>query len=482
MGTISRADSGSGRRFISIRTKFLLTYISLIAVVIVILNTYPVIISRNLVFISKCNTIKSQAIQIGTSIEVLERVTPDTVSHVMNMLETSGISRITVVNADYDELYSDSTGDGGYEESVSYNLISKALLGSDEFVSYFEGGAFKSYSAAPLMTDGHIIGAVCIYEYDRNEGEILIGLRNDLLKISVALSVLAVLLSVVYSRTFTHRITKILDAIVNVREGEYTYRIDVVGHDELAQLSDEFNSLTNRLQNTEEIRRRFVADASHELKTPLAAIRLLSDSILQSSNIDSDTVKEFVSDIREESERLARTTSQLLDLTKLDNKITTVRSCVDCTEVGSRVIRSLRPIAKERSVELQCVFDPECFIMATDDELFQIIFNLTENAIKYNFKGGKVVVNICRKEKNVVISVEDTGIGIPAQDLPYIFDRFYRVDKSRDREDGGSGLGLSIVKSTAERHGGEVEAQRLEDGGMKFIVIFPLYSPGTKVV
>jgi signal transduction histidine kinase len=120
--------------------------------------------------------------------------------------------------------------------------------------------------------------------------------------------------------------------------------------------------------------------------------------------------------------------------------------------------------------------------MATDDELFQIIFNLGENAIKYNFNGGTVDIDIYSDMENAVISISDSGIGIPSQDLPYIFDRFYRVDKSRGREGGGSGLGLSIVKSTAERHGGEVKAEKNDVGGMKFIVSFPLYYSGSKVV
>ena len=472
----------AGRRFISIRTKFLLTYISLVAAVLLVLNTYPIIISRDLVFISKLNTIQSQAVQISTSIEVLDRMSPEVISQVMNMLETGGLARIAVLNGDYDELYCENRNTNGYDESVASDLARKAMEGSDEFVSRFEGGVFKSYCAVPIMRGSHIRGVVCVYERDAEEGAILIGLRNDLLKISLGVSILAVLLSVIYSRTFTHRVTKILDAIVNVREGEYSYRIDVVGHDELAQLSGEFNSLTGRLQTTEEIRRRFVADASHELKTPLAAIRLLSDSILESDNIATDTVKEFVSDIREESERLARTTAQLLDLTNLDNKTTTVRSCVDCGEVAARVLRSLRPVADSKSVELSGSFDNDCSILATEDELFQIIFNLSENAIKYNREGGTVSLQVRRKDNEVHIIVEDTGIGIPAQDLPYIFDRFYRVDKSRDREGGGSGLGLSIVSSACERHGGEIAVEHRDEGGMRFTVIFTVYSQGGKMV
>ncbi len=470
-------------RFVSIKAKFLLTYISLIAVVIVILNTYPVIISRDLVFISKENTIGSQTVQISTSLEALDRISPDTVSRVMSMLELRGLSSVVILNADHDELYRVGRNAEGYDENISYELLELAMEGRDEFRALFSDGAFKSYAIAPIMTDDMLNGYVCVYEYDEAEGSIIIGLQRDLMQISCGISILAVILSFIYSGTFTRRITNILDAIESVREGEYSYRINVRGHDELAKLSAEFNSLTDRLQSTEEIRRRFVADASHELKTPLAAIRLLSDSILESDNIDIETVKDFVSDIRDESERLGRTTAQLLDLTKLDNNIVTVRSSVDCSKVTERVIRALKPIAGEKNVSIISDLQDDCCILATEDELYQIVFNLIENAIKYNVDGGRVTTEVKKDNEHITIAISDTGAGIPAQDLPYIFDRFYRVDKSRGREGGGSGLGLSIVKSTAEKHGGEVEAVRLDDGGMCFTVTFPILlftNQGTK--
>ena len=279
--------------------------------------------------------------------------------------------------------------------------------------------------------------------------------------------------SILLSKTFTRRITSVLNAIKFVREGEYSYRIAVKGNDEIGQLSDEFNSLTDRLQSTEEIRRRFVADASHELKTPLASIRLLSDSILHNSEMDTDMIHEFVYDIGNEAERLARITEKLLSLTRLDNKIVQPRTCVDAGNVGERAIHILKPIADDNGITLVCSFANGCYIWATEDDLYQIIINIVENAIKYNLYNGKVEFKIHKDEENVYLTVEDTGIGIPEADLPNIFDRFYRVDKARSREAGGSGLGLSIVKSTVDENHGTVTAERRECGGMRFVVKFP---------
>jgi signal transduction histidine kinase len=280
-----------------------------------------------------------------------------------------------------------------------------------------------------------------------------------------------------------HRITLILNAINSVREGEYNYRIRINGNDELALISDEFNSLTNRLRETEEIRRRFVADASHELKTPLASIRLLSDSILHNEDMDADTVNEFVSDIGAEAERLARTTEKLMNLTRLDNNIKTQKEKVDIRTVITSTLRMLHPLAGASDIEFETSLDGGCFVLSSEDDIHQVVFNLVENAIKYNLPGGRVVLTLKREENACVLTVDDTGIGVPETDLPFIFDRFYRVDKARSREAGGSGLGLSIVRMTVHDNNGTIRARRREEGGMRFQVRFPLYissETGTK--
>lgn len=474
MGTISKNKS-TRRGFVSIRVKYLLSYISLIAVVIIFINTYPLVLSRDVVQRSKESTIKTGVVQIGSYIEALDHITSSSVGQVMALLDTSQYTYVMVLNSNYEMLYYQGSTLQDYDESIALRLAERSITGCvDMFDSYYSSGAFRSYAAAPIVSGDTIIAVVCVYEYDSASGAMITSLKNNMLKLSAGLCVLAVAMSVVYSGTFTRRITKILKAIANVREGEYTYRINVKGRDELSQLAEEFNDLTTRLQDTEQKRRRFVADASHELKTPLASIRLLSDSIIESPDIDMDTVREFVTDIRDESERLSRITTQLLSLTRLDNNRMTVRKPIDCRETCEKVVRSLQPIAISNGIELHCDLEEKCFIMASSDDLFEVVFNLGENAIKYNIKGGRVDIRLYREKDSVLITVDDTGIGIPAQDMPYIFDRFYRVDEARDREEGGSGLGLSIVKSTVERHGGMVKCKKNESGGMKFIVNFPV--------
>jgi signal transduction histidine kinase len=218
-----------------------------------------------------------------------------------------------------------------------------------------------------------------------------------------------------------------------------------------------------------------VSDASHELRTPLAAIRLLSDSITQSDNMDVDTMREFASDIGNEAERLQRITEKLMNLTKLDAGISlTQREPVDIKAVAQRTLHLLEPLATQQNVSLVMELADNCVIMASADDLYQIIFNLVENGIKYNVSGGSVTLRLHKDKFRAILTVADTGIGIPEADIQNIFDRFYRVDKARSRASGGSGLGLAIVHDAVIGNDGLIEVSRRPEGGTTFTVTFPL--------
>ncbi|MGX8699221.1 MAG: sensor histidine kinase, partial [bacterium] len=392
MVTISNNAPKKRRYPFGIGVKLMLSYVSILLVVLALINTYPLMISRDLVFVSKRTALEHQANQLGVALGALDTLSPSTVRSVINVLDTGGLARITVMNAQSDVLYQRTSRTPGTATIDSAALISKALSGNDVFRAKFTGGAFLSSASVPILSRGRLVGCVYISEYDEEEGSLILGLQSDIRLISAGLTVGTLLLVIVYTQTFRGRIRRVLDAIQSVREGEYSYRIHVRGHDELAQMSEEFNSLTTRLQETEETRRRFVADASHDLKTPLASIRLLSDSILQSDHMDPETITEFVSDIRNESERLARTTGQLLELTRLDNNISTIREGVDCAAVAEDVLRMLRPIAEAKSVELLMTAGMDCVVLSARDDIFTVIANLADNGVKYSEPGGSVLV------------------------------------------------------------------------------------------
>lgn len=469
MDTISK---DKGRIWDSLQFKFGLSYILIIAGVLMLLNTYPLRVSQDLVFRSKATTLQSSVSVMVYSLSGLDRLTEENVSQAMAVVEETGLSRILVTDSAGKVLYDTRETNDALGEYSFYTEIVQALLGNDVFSSSYRDGAFRSRAASPVLYQNQIIGAVYAYEYDTEQAALLEGLQGNLLRLSAGIAVVVLCLSGLLSRALTRKIGQLLTAIREVREGAYSHRAEVPGRDEIAQLAQEFNSLTDRLQTTENARRRFVSDASHELKTPLASIRLLTDSILQTDNVDMDTVKEFVADIGEEAERLTRISEKLLTLTRLDSQPELVREPVELGAVVEKVAHMLRPLADAVGLELTCSLEPACALLCTEDDLYQIIFNLVENAIKYNLPGGQVSVSAFHRDGKVVLEVADTGVGISEEDMPRIFDRFYRVDKARSRAAGGTGLGLSIVRDTVLQHGGAVTARRREPEGTCFEVSF----------
>ena len=465
----------------SLQVKFGLSYILIIAAVLLLLNTYPLRVSQDLVFRSKEATLESSVSVMVYALSGLDHLTEENVSQAMAVVEETGMSRILVTDETGRVLYDTRETGSAVGEYAFYTEIVQALLGSDVFTSTYQNGAFRSRASSPVLYQSQVIGAVYAYEYDTEQAALLEGLQANLLRLSAVIGVAVLVLSVVLSRVLTRKIGQLLTAIRQVREGAYSHRAEIAGHDEIAQIGQEFNSLTDRLQTTENARRRFVSDASHELKTPLAAIRLLSDSILQTEHMDPATTREFVADIGAEAERLSRITEDLLRLTRLDSGVLEKPVEVEVLPVLEQVMRMMSLVAQEKQVELTYTAEPGCTVLATPDELHQVIYNLTDNAVKYTGAGGAVQVALSRREENVILTVADNGTGIPEEDLPRIFERFYRVDKARSRAAGGTGLGLSIVSDTVKRRGGTVEAANRPEGGSVFTVRWPAAKGGDAV-
>ena len=475
-----RAGARKLRSKATLQLKFSLSYILVIAAVLVLLNSYPLLVSQNLMVTSTQNGLKSTTKVIESALMGLEKLTKENVQAALEGLDESGATRVMVTNSAGLVLYDTRQGGNAVGKYALYSVVAVALRGQDASYCKYDGTAFLSRVATPVVYHNQIVGAVYAYDYDTEQAELLETFRHNLLIISLLIALLVAGLSIVLSRMLTRQISGLLQAIRHVREGAYSHRADASGTDEIAQIAAEFNSLTDRLQTTENARRRFVSDASHELKTPLAGIRLLTDSILQTDHMDEETTKEFVTDIGREAERLSRITENLLRLTRLDSGVVQQPYPVAVAPVMERVERLLHTVAQETGVTISGTADEDAVALATDDDVHQILYNLMENAIKYSApENGFVHAEAHVDGQRVVITVSDNGIGIPDEDLPHIFDRFYRVDKMRSREVGGTGLGLSIVKDTIENRGGTIEAGHGADGvGTVFTVYLPLAERG----
>ena len=457
----------------SLQLKIGVSYMTILMIVLVLMNTYPLLVSQDLVFRSKHTTLQAGASSINAAVTGLEELTEENVAQAMAGVEPEGMSRAIVTDRYGKVLYDTREVGSAVGYYVLYTELVEALQGSSSSYSGYTDGAFHSCAAQPVLYRNQIIGGVYVYEYDPQQAELLKTMQGNLMSISVGIAALVLVVSAVFSRSVTKRLAELQNAIRSVREGAYNRRAELTGRDEFTQIASEFNDLVDRLQETEGARRRFVSDASHELKTPLAAIRLLTDSILQNENIDSGTAREFVSDIGQEAERLTRITEDLLRLTRLDSGVMEVPRRIAIGPVLDRVIRMVRPVADEKEVIISASGDAGAAVVTTEGELHQILYNLVENAIKYNRRGGFVRVKLVAGPEACTITVEDNGIGIPDDDLSRVFERFYRVDKARSRAAGGTGLGLSIVRDTVIRRGGTIRAENVPQGGARFVLTLP---------
>lgn len=460
----------------SVQIKFSLTFLVLIAALLVMLNIYPTIVSRDLVFSSKQASLQSQATVMSSALATPDELNSETVAEVISLLDLHSLTRLMVTDENALILYDSNEYDPSAGRYALLPEVSRALSGEAVCYSTYNGQAFRTCESVPIVRSGIIVGAVYLYEYDSDQARLISEIQSELRNISLVLALVAVILILIFSRALTIRITELAKATRIVSEGDYDHKITVKGDDELSELGREFNDLTQRLKETEEQRRRFVSDASHELKTPLASIRLLSDSIVNSDNMDEGTMRDFVTDIGNEAERLQRTTEKLLCLSRIGSEADIEFEMLDLRSVVEKTLHLLSPLAKDNGVAISTDLRSGCMINGNEDLVYRIIFNLVENAIKYNVPNGKVKIKLRRKDEYVELTVSDTGIGIPEEDLPHIFSRFYRVDKARSREAGGSGLGLSIVYDAVILHNGSITVESRKDQGTRFTVTFPAYT------
>lgn len=255
-------------------------------------------------------------------------------------------------------------------------------------------------------------------------------------------------------------------------------RLEVANQrDELGQLALSFNQLLDRLEESFERQRRFIADASHELRTPVAILRGETEVTLSRGDRSPEQYRETLEILRDESQRLARIIEDLFTLTRADGgEYPLTMTDIYLDELTTDVLRRARSLAMARNITLSSAITPELPVRADEALLRRMLLNLLDNAIKYNPEGGKISVE-CKKEgTEYVISVSDTGEGIPKELQKQVFDRFFRADKARSRAEGahgGAGLGLSIAKWIAEAHHGRLELTRSDASGSVFSVILP---------
>ncbi len=289
--------------------------------------------------------------------------------------------------------------------------------------------------------------------------------------IIIAVLSLALVLSIVLTKPF-ERITK---AINEVKAGYSDENISVPDMAETVHIVDAFNQLLHRMKVLDDSRQEFVANVSHELKTPLTSMKVLADSLLSMDSIPVELYQEFMGDIVSEIDRENKIITDLLALVKMDKTAADLNiAAININDLTELILKRLRPIARKKDVEV--VFESNREVIAEVDEvkLTLVISNLVENAIKYNKEQGWVKVMLDADHQYFTIEVSDSGVGIPEESFSQIYERFYRVDKSHSREIGGTGLGLAITKNAVLMHRGAITVTSKEGEGTTFLVKIPL--------
>ena len=293
--------------------------------------------------------------------------------------------------------------------------------------------------------------------------------------IILALAICIVLFSFLYSALLSKPLQKVTESIDEVTRGDFDVALDIHSYSELESVSESFNRMIGFIQEQDNARQEFASNVSHELKTPLTSMKVLSDSLLSQEGMPEELYREFLGDITSEIERMTNIINDLLSMAKLEkNSADMTIVNISINELLDGVLKRLRPIAAKRNIEL--VYESYRPVVADVDEVKMSIAlnNLIENAIKYNYDGGWVHVTLNADHKFFYVRIQDSGVGIPEELQDKIFERFYRVDKARSRETGGTGLGLALTRRAILLHRGSIKVYSKEKEGTTFTIRIPL--------
>lgn len=444
---------------------------------IISLSVVPYTLVKNYIFSTKEEEMTALANNYTNTLSLYGDYFSDYGDDIYQLLDLSENSQVIVTDSAANVVYNSS------KQSEENNIIRlnpqiiNAINGKKVFKTEMDNNHFVFSIAVPIIFNesDEIKGCVYIRTENIEQAKQLYNVRNIMISITCIMALIISITIVLMFKKSNKQINEMYSLINKVKSGIYDEKADIFSKDELGWLTQEFNELANKLWEIEDKRRRFVSDASHELKTPLASLKLLSEYILTADNVSMDTVKEIMTDINTEIDRLIRVSERLIKITKIDSKQEIILSKICVNQVISDVVKLLMPIALEDNIVIKTNLCEDVFVYANYDGLFEIIFNIAENAVKYNRKNGSVNIKLKTEENSCIVAISDTGYGIETKNHKRIFDRFYRVDEARASDTGGTGLGLSVVKEMLKIFNGSVFVESTINKGSTFTVTLPVY-------
>ena len=334
---------------------------------------------------------------------------------------------------------------------------------------------YAALCAASMTHQGHTIGALVLSTPVTELRNAILHVEEQLLTVFMVVAGVALIAALVFSSIITRPVAALTRAIRRMGRGDLSARVKVRATGELKELADSYNAMAEQIEHFDLSRSQFVSNASHELKTPLATMKILLENLIYQPDMPAELRAEFMQDMNHEIDRLTGIITDLLTLTQMDSHESGLHMAeIDLSALTEETIHTLLPAAEKAGLTMTGDIAPDIRLQGDQSKLSQVIYNLTDNAIKYTPEGGCIDVTLETQGKEAVLTVADTGIGIPQGDLTHIFDRFYRVDKARSRATGGTGLGLSIVRQMVQLHGGTIDVDSAPEKGSVFTVTLPL--------
>ncbi len=469
---------------VRIKNKFLRSLRFRMLAVILIVGMLPVMFMKYALLQSYSDELVEQKIERIQSQSVIIRDNlikegydknniSDSISNELSQFSSMYDGRVILINQDYKIVKDTYVMDEG-KISISENVI-KCFNGQN-ISTYNSDNNYIELTLAIKNSDNKDIDSVMLITISTLDvKENIAVVTRKAVIIEIVMYLVIALVALYYSYFAIKPFKKFETKVEGMSAGFLDEKLDATGYTETEQLAEAFNHMLERMKKLDDSRQEFVSNVSHELKTPITSIKVLADSLLLQEEAPAELYREFLSDIVDEIDRENKIITDLLDLVKLDKTNAELHVTeININEMVELILKRLRPIAAKRNIEL--VLESFRPIIAEIDEvkLTIAISNLVENAIKYNVTDGWVRVSLNADHKYFYIKVADSGIGIPEDCAEHVFERFYRVDKTRSRETGGTGLGLAITKNAIAMHRGIIKIYSKEGEGTTFTVRIPL--------
>lgn len=328
-------------------------------------------------------------------------------------------------------------------------------------------------TVSPIRIDGKIKGYVYMFQNTGSIQNMIYKLKHHFIMVGI-LSVFLTIITIAFlSRVITIPLIRMKEATEKLSKGDFSVRLQIKGEDELAELGKAIQTLARDLEYLKKERNEFLASISHELRTPLTYVKGYAD-IARRPNVEEEERNRYLSIIYEEAEHIQKLVKDLFELAKMDQHSFQIhKEPTNLCSFLKKLHDKMHPAFQAKKMSLVYYCDGNITVHIDQKRFEQVMMNLLDNALKYSDQGSTVSIDVRAEKNNIVIIVSDEGRGIPEEDLPHIFERFYRVDKSRSRNSGGTGLGLAIAKEIVEAHGGSIYAASEYGKGTNMIITLP---------